>query len=278
MKYEIERISLHGVRWLKDRPSGAVHSAYERAVNISVEGRIFCLQPKGSPFSPVSLITGLSEEEFAKIRVKKGDPVLASEQEIALFSGGRTVVFARGREEVMDLELGAAPGLAELFALDFGLDAGQGLGSGFGLADDLLGRKIGGILARGLALAMERNWERAAAEYGRLLGLGIGLTPSGDDFLCGLLAALRAFGKEWAPLRQALGRRILNNLSRTNEISGEFLMCAIDGQYGEAVHLFFHGNPKEGVEQMKKIGHSSGLDTLCGIVHGLELREKFKEE
>src|SRR5690606_34858462 len=63
----------------------------------------------------------------------------------------------------------------------------------------------------------------------QLLGLGPGLTPSGDDFLAGALAALYGVGARdhvqllWSKLEPCLS-------SATNEISAAHLRCAASGQ------------------------------------------------
>ena len=101
----------------------------------------------------------------------------------------------------------------------------------------------------------------------QLIGLGIGLTPSGDDFLCGFLAGLRLSLSESDRFRQILEKKICSHLNRTNEISAAFLHCAVLGQFSAPIHLLI--NPDITVEQIYRafsdIGHSSGVDTLCGI-------------
>ena len=69
-----------------------------------------------------------------------------------------------------------------------------------------------------------------------LIGLGIGLTPSGDDFLCGFLAGLRLSDGSSVFL-PFLEQHILHTLDRTNEISAAFLRCAVLGQFSAPVHL-----------------------------------------
>ncbi len=68
-----------------------------------------------------------------------------------------------------------------------------------------------------------------------LLGLGPGLTPSGDDFVGGMLVALRATGRGreadeiWAAIAPTLGKR-------TSPLSAAHLRAAAEGQGAEAVH------------------------------------------
>ena len=76
-----------------------------------------------------------------------------------------------------------------------------------------------------------------AASQG-LVGLGSGLTPSGDDFLCGFLAAGHCRVKAHsagAGLLRELKRSILEGLAATHAISATFLRCAIEGKAGSAL-------------------------------------------
>jgi len=107
-----------------------------------------------------------------------------------------------------------------------------------------------------------------AAQLAALLGLGIGLTPSGDDFLCGMLAGSILAGRQREPFFLALRAEIAAGLSQTNDISAAFLQCALDGQFSEPVLALTKPEPEAAriAESFSKIGHSSGFDTLCGIV------------
>jgi hypothetical protein len=106
----------------------------------------------------------------------------------------------------------------------------------------------------------------------RLVGLGPGLTPSGDDLLGGTLIALRALG--WPAAADALAKWLRPCArSRTHAISYAHLSCAADGQGAGAVHdtlaaLCVRGAPRlrEHLGALGTLGHSSGWDTLAGVV------------
>jgi len=104
-----------------------------------------------------------------------------------------------------------------------------------------------------------------------LLGMGPGLTPSGDDFLGGLAVALRALGcRESA---DDLANRLIGPLhDRTGVISAAHVRQALAGKAGavtlEAVDAVLSGNPKRIATACRvaaTIGHTSGWDTLCGV-------------
>ena len=102
-----------------------------------------------------------------------------------------------------------------------------------------------------------------------LIGLGPGLTPSGDDYLGGLLIALHAL--ERRPQAQALWRWLEPRLKRTSAISAAHLAAAAAGEGHEALHACLEALasrnadwPKT-LDQVANVGHVSGWDALAGI-------------
>lgn len=116
------------------------------------------------------------------------------------------------------------------------------------------------------------HYTTAAHSLSSLIGLGIGLTPSGDDFLCGVLAGLILRNGTNHPFSLALQEQIVQKLPDTNDISRAFLNCALQGQYSEAVCSLCHAAEEAQLSAaFSAIGHSSGMDTLCGILYALTL-------
>ncbi len=107
-----------------------------------------------------------------------------------------------------------------------------------------------------------------------LIGLGPGLTPSGDDFLVGALALLDAIGERDA--HAALARAIIDALpGLTTPLSACFLRAAAAGHVGEALHRavssVITGDVDAAVAAAGKIGHSSGWDMMAGITTTLRI-------
>ena len=85
-------------------------------------------------------------------------------------------------------------------------------------------------LGRGVRAGRLDAMRDAAA---RLVGLGQGLTPAGDDFLCGFLAAgccRRAAGLARAHLLTSFAEAVRELLGQTTEISASFLRDALAGR------------------------------------------------
>lgn len=103
----------------------------------------------------------------------------------------------------------------------------------------------------------------------RLVGLGPGLTPSGDDFLAGMLAALQSTDE---PGAAPLGAAISRHLDRTTLLSRHFLMWGVQRRYGETIRsVFASAGGTAAVEALLTTGATSGADTAAGICAGLNM-------
>jgi hypothetical protein len=105
-----------------------------------------------------------------------------------------------------------------------------------------------------------------------LLGLGPGLTPSGDDVLCGTLVALRAVG--WNDAADRLAHAIDRVAAgATSLLSQAFLRAAAEGLGAEPLHETIcalisgrAGALARHLHALDRIGHTSGWDALAGAV------------
>ncbi|MFO1349596.1 MAG: DUF2877 domain-containing protein [Gammaproteobacteria bacterium] len=108
-------------------------------------------------------------------------------------------------------------------------------------------------------------------EAASLLGLGPGLTPSGDDFVGGMMIALRVLGRATSAARLGAWALALAR-EHTNVISYGHLRCAAAGAGAEALHevLIALCAGASGLDlplqALNSIGHSSGWDALAGAV------------
>lgn len=114
-------------------------------------------------------------------------------------------------------------------------------------------------------LAWLRNEGKSPDE---LIGLGPGLTPSGDDFVGGAMIALRASGKTGLANRVAAWALPLAR-DRTNRISRAHLECAAQGEGHEALHDLLCSFDRKHLERLARIGHSSGMDAAAGALLAL---------
>lgn len=128
-----------------------------------------------------------------------------------------------------------------------------------------------------LARATERRDVTAVAgAAARLVGLGPGLTPSGDDFIAGYLAALwsrAGFERGIDAMLQSLADSLAPLFLRTNAISRQMLSDAAQGRFAERLidvtgAVAGAGDVVDATAHALASGHSSGADTLCGLLFG----------
>lgn len=110
----------------------------------------------------------------------------------------------------------------------------------------------------------------------RLVGLGPGLTPAGDDFLTGWLAALSsqaALERDLNALLEPLAAALAPVFRRTHGISRQMLDDAASGCFAQTLvevtmALAGEGTIARACERALTNGHSSGADALCGVLFG----------
>ena len=118
---------------------------------------------------------------------------------------------------------------------------------------------------------------------GRFVGLGYGLTPSGDDFLCGMMYALHRYARisdRANSYLRMLSTSVRAHIGATNEVSAEYIRCALDGEYFEVVERMLDclSNEQNDIASLDAalggllaVGASSGSDILCGMLFAVYL-------
>lgn len=262
-----------------------VHSVFDRVVNLEAAGgELFTLAARGSDNAPHTAIVDIAG--FGATGIAVGDPITGVAQDIHV--GSRVVVQwaaaptwqARlpeyaGADACLRVQLRAARSYLALHGARGGM-AGQGGAQGT-FADEVsaaLEQRSNLLLA---ALARKR-FADACRHANSMLGLGPGLTPSGDDFLVGLFAVLNVAG---SPCHGWLGggtQVLLHAGQATNAISLAALTTAARGLVRESIAALIdslmHGTPATLVEPLQRVlamGATSGADMVAGILAGLEL-------
>ncbi len=118
-----------------------------------------------------------------------------------------------------------------------------------------------------------------------LIGLGPGLTPSGDDFVGGALFSAQHLGavypEEFGSASASVGAFLERVRPLTNRISFAILSDLAHGHGPEPLHDFVTAQLRgesahralEAAQRTIEIGHSSGYDLLAGAVTGMLLTE-----
>lgn len=161
----------------------------------------------------------------------------------------------------------------------------EALGSRLSVQQHRLLRVVSDGLRRLEAAARMRDPDSAADAASALIGLGPGLTPSGDDVVAGFLVGLHHLATPREPTRagQALtaaraavrdriaGRILIEAPVRTTTLSAALLGHAARGHTAAEVTAVLNAlsgrRPLAPVlMRLMAVGHSSGYDMACGIL------------
>ncbi|MGH6979832.1 MAG: DUF2877 domain-containing protein [Stellaceae bacterium] len=125
--------------------------------------------------------------------------------------------------------------------------------------------------------------EAACAVVDRLVGLGDGLTPAGDDFLVGFLAGLWSWPLKDEPRRRfraALADRVVAVSNRTGAISRHYLEAAAEGEVSQTLAdlaaAIGKGDAKKtagAVAAALAVGASSGAAASYGLLLAVRASE-----
>jgi len=249
-----------------------VHSVFHHACNLMTsQGVMITLQTRDMPLAPRSAILPLDDfrsmfYQDAVLLLQEGNRLVLNPLWLTLTAGASVSTRLDSRLQQQELPLLTAK---------IGNFLAHNPPSG-GMYDLLRGE--GGIYSPAMlshlpvALAHLRAWLADAdmmldvdSSLRQLLGFGIGLTPSADDFMLGVLLVLdycESFKY------QVLSSQIPPLLTRTTDISAAMLANGCKGRYSHHFSSFLTA-PIDDIDQtlqlVAKYGHSSGHDMLCGI-------------
>ncbi|WP_326716485.1 DUF2877 domain-containing protein [Vagococcus jeotgali] len=112
-----------------------------------------------------------------------------------------------------------------------------------------------------------------------LIGSGRGLTPSGDDFLVGMLAIHHCYSILSVEELKKIDQAILEK--RTTDVSLAYLQAARKGFFTSTICLLLSNIDnivllKMYLAELAQFGHTSGRDTISGIYEGITRYLKIK--
>lgn len=255
-----------------NRFTAEIHSVYNKTINLLINNEIFALVSHGGYLSPVSLITNLTPLEFQQLNFQSKQiyQIQLNDQNCVIFPSKLSAIFKPDFQ------------LLQYYAETAEKVLRQSTTRGFCLllktqSENLILSATNRYLSQFQAYYQKQDIKNAVNILLKLIGLGIGLTPSGDDFLCGFIAVFQRFGLTQTAFFQLLKEQIGLNLNNTNPISSRFLDCALDNHFSQTIIEFFQLSPyaQANIHQIansfEAIGHSSGMDTLFGIHYACNL-------
>ena len=155
------------------------------------------------------------------------------------------------------------------------------------IADDLFRTNVGSPLSQRIAkpvMQLITSTEQYdidgvihAAE--KMIGLGPGVTPSGDDILIGFLAGLWSIvGQDQSQISfiRSFGAELVQLAKQTSEISRTYILHATQGQFSSsfshlAETIATDNDVEAATRTAMRVGHSSGMDSVTGLLIGLRV-------
>lgn len=248
---------------------GRVHSAFARAVNVEwlePGGGLLTLHgpsPLAAPFA-MALTAWPEAHQRASWELEPGLPVLARDGRLVV--GGLAVDWRCAPVTDLRVTPGAEHARATRDRLVNALASFAHLGGAASLAS------VPGCAARAAAAGAIRDRDpRAFARASRsLMGLGEGLTPAGDDWLVGALAALHRLGQHWAFEDGHLASVLVGEATgRTTTLGAAFLGHALAGEFSEPARDLAAAeslsSARAAAARLSAMGATSGADTLAGM-------------
>lgn len=266
----------------------AVHSVFRSAVNIRLaNNNLLTLVASSEADLPQGMRVDTPDDfSFENGTLRVGD--LATCREGLLRLGSLTIDLRGARRWTCDLPALRAdpsnPSVATAWRIVWdALNTRQAELHADIIARDLLRSDStfrAGAAMRGLLDATRQFDLASPAPVHALIGLGAGLTPSGDDLLVGYLAGLwcAVQGRgERAAFLSRLGEVVIRLSSQTTDISRAYLYHAARGQVSsrladlaEAICRGENSNRFLAIlESALQVGHTSGMDAVTGLLIGL---------
>lgn len=287
------------VEFLENRPShlACVHSVFPHALNLLLpEDQLITLTSQDDP-TPMGLTveSGLSFTEF----LKAGAQVVLDVDRFTWVNGLLTVSLREAEvwetSSVMPLEVRSAEDLAQIKLHLFRWLSKQPSEGLLPLLPRLtrqsidLKPAIGNIYSRYIANDLEAftyainasYWQRALLLADKLVGFGMGSTPSCDDFLAAYLVVL-AIADASCPgqypwIREFTQTIVRKAKNRTTLISANMIRHGADGKTSQSHQQLIqtclydtNGELELLADQVMKHGATSGGDFLLGLICALE--------
>jgi hypothetical protein len=248
------------------RVIGRVHSVFERAVNLlGADGRLVTLHGPGPLAAPFAVAL---DERLPWRELEPGIPV-HREGRGCLALGALRLDCSAARVVVTSIGTGSDPrALAAALAGAPRSPAAASLASAIALEGR---RRLAEGLRRGDA-------DRFVDGARRLIGLGEGLTPAGDDLLVGSLAVARRFRPDFLGENPGIGQALANTAREgTTLVAREFLLEALEGRFSEIVIALLTAadvpRARAALDDLLELGATSGADTATGMRLALEAIE-----
>jgi hypothetical protein len=256
-----------------------VHSTYKNTINFSFENKIFSIHHREVPLNPMSIILDLDQKDFDnlvsniesleikdnKFLINKKIVSFKSEAEYSCDLGSLVQSLKITQDQIQEF-------YRKLF--DFLITLSRQSDYFSAIFENEIKNYYNTKI---IELIKDRQIKNIAAKIADLIGLGKGLTPAGDDIICGVLASFDFIGSNLnlnkvRIIKDKIRNKILIHNS-TNDLSREFIKYALDGHHSIMISRLYQALVKNQeidtiLEKISNQGFSSGIDFLTGMYIG----------
>lgn len=297
----------------KEIIKGRVHSVFSKACNIETEHNLITLLSPEKQMSPMSVIVDLGTKvNFRKLNLTQNlefnfsvNGISCREKNICI-SLDYSKIWSSGPKSVrLD---GLDKGILEnIKIMENGLNT-YGKLHGAGPLISMLNEELPELELSALKVdspdkhfeftrdrfldfiqdLTKGNVDKIAERAERIIGFGPGLTPSMDDFICGLMISFIFLGAYYrldlSSIFNFNQKLISQSLDKTTRVSSEMLKHAAVGETNQAVKelmraILSYPNEEKIVKALVntiELGETSGSDTVLGIYAGCKIMTNSK--
>ncbi|MSU02024.1 DUF2877 domain-containing protein [Tissierella pigra] len=267
---------------------GKIHSIYSRTINfLDNKDNMYTIGSKNIDNSPFTLRIDNRNISFEDLDLEEGnrlfkiDNSLIIEDKVRIDLESNCILWNPNVEKRRDLNRNLIMENIGYFN-DFILKKGSNGGCRYFYLENFLKVKAytPGLIEKELSRRIEvfldalEDGNIDEVKINSLIGFGIGLTPSGDDFLTGFLSVLNIISTDYS---NKIKRKLINLIDidkiATTDVSKQMLSITLRGESREYILSFINGFLDEDkkqfllfLERLLNIGSSSGTDLAVGVV------------
>jgi hypothetical protein len=288
-------VGSYALEILKEGLAGEVHSTFERAFNVLISGKLVGIVRSEGSNGPSTIITDIEPNHNMRSLVEisesmRVDKYLLSFEKGLSLSMNRAEIWSPSHGVKKPIDIGLIKRNISLVK-KIASCKNEGFGQLVHHVEDMIaGYQFNGYRLNRVSRAGLPNIETLASAVKsedldlvgqsakKLVGLGQGLTPSGDDLLAGFMASLRwtvnSFHGDLDSV-DGINRTIADAAEGTTILSKQLLTLAAAGEVNEAIEglleAILAGQIEDVTTATKKvlaIGETSGVDSITGILLG----------
>jgi succinyl-CoA synthetase alpha subunit len=271
---------------------GKIHSIYSRTINIlDSENFMYTIGSKNIDNSPLTLRIDNKDISFEDLNLKEDSLLFKTEDKIII--DNRIEIILESKELLWDsniktvqyLDIKTVKNNIECFNSLILKKGSYGGCKYFYLKNYLKNEEHKpNLIEKELYKRIKKLLDNLDSEslednINSLIGFGIGLTPSGDDFLTGFLSTFNIISTDYTnKIKKKITNLITIDKVSTTDVSRQMLLVALKGEMREYILSFIHSflsEDKERIlldfENVLQIGSSSGTDLSIGVITAFSL-------